>query len=85
MSNISVCFPVSFIVHLILFRHAGNNNITSTAAFCCIVYSKLSFTLLIIPVQLHRYIKVHTSKTFISFYYSNTTCFDPTGRQVYKL
>jgi hypothetical protein len=49
-----------------------------TAAFCCIVYSKLALALLVVPVQLRQRTKIHTSKTFGSFCYSNTTRFGQT-------
>jgi hypothetical protein len=41
----------------------------------CLNISKLSPTLLTVPVQLCRCIKIRTSKAFVSSYYSSTTCF----------
>jgi hypothetical protein len=37
-------------------------------ASCCIVCSKLALALLVVPVQLHPCIKIHTSKTFVSLH-----------------
>jgi hypothetical protein len=63
-----------------------NLNLYYIAASCYTVYSKLAFALLVVPVQLCRCIKIHTSKAFISSYYSNTTDFCPTGHhEAYKL
>jgi hypothetical protein len=50
-----------------------------TAAFCCTVYCELALSLLTVPVQLCWCIKIHTSKAFVSSYYSNSTCFGQTG------
>jgi hypothetical protein len=58
----------------------------SFAASCCTVYSELAVSILTIPMQLHRHIKIHASKAFLSSCYSNITCFGTTSRhQVYML
>jgi hypothetical protein len=45
--------------------------------------SKQSLAILAVPVQLHRCIKIRTSKTFVSSYYSNTRIYSSvtTGQQ----
>jgi hypothetical protein len=57
------------------------------ATSCCSVYNKLALAFLSDRLQLSRSIKIYTSIAFVSSYYSNATCFGPTGchHQVYKL